>query len=958
MATMLYRQESEVENELKLALEEACLELGVTLSTAFSPSTLWLYGNQGEPSLADLAGWVSITRRRSYRPSPLNKNRKYALAPVHDEEATGDTSEDQLQEVVEDDNVEVISVGDGSEVEAPQEMKLKERLSNAVELDVLAEDFDWSNLLSVHRTEHAESEEDEISDGRDSIGSVEVTVNSGGVVYYAMFRNSHIESGNDGSEENENKSEAAAVFKFGSSRLATQSERLGIEIARHLGVATPQARAIHSNSSEWIQIQTAVQAIRETAEADENDIGLQTCEDLLEALRLSRCMLIMGFIHGKPLAESKQAFSPEKVAIKTAIALGRTLVLDMVLRNEDRLVCHALGWRGNPGNLLVTEEVPHGADKLGPPALDPKPTVGGSGNLRQRRTQSFTALSTSANADIQSELSKVHRAPSPELSHVSTAHSHSLQSLLVPEESEVLALKKGELKKQEDVAEESTCLLVAIDSGVSRRPPGMKIEHDRRVYSKTIELLLHDQETATNLLREISFGYLGPPFENEPSSNTESSGDPEEVDHQKVTKAFQRGVTVGIRDMQVLRMFLIKLYRTLDQLLREFMAYMSSQADEAKKQEPNPSPEKINTQSEVTKSSEGQPSDAKDTQENTPNKPSRSPLGHQESPQASPSGSVSTPIRERSPRLSMLKVSPPSLRKSPGSSPRLNSPNRISPLRENWHGKGSPGRMTFKLKDVSKSAKIDNELSKKMDWWDEKLRKEGQKLCKEHSFTTGFLEGGGSHSLVDSYELKVRLEHILERMTMISNGSDTEKPSCVISPYLYIGSALAARSVHTLQYLGITHILCLCPSDLEDANVGDFPDLFTYKQLAVKDVEDENIAAHFEDACSFIENAEKDGKTILVHCFEGKSRSATVVLAYLMLRKGYTLSQAWSTLKTAHRRTQPNDGFMKVSLLHHFNSTRNLIQMKYFLSLKTRQILYHIFSVCMFNLFSTDSENY
>jgi atypical dual specificity phosphatase len=68
----------------------------------------------------------------------------------------------------------------------------------------------------------------------------QVTVNSGGVVYFAMFRNSLVESGNDGSEGEENKSEAAAVFKFGSSRLATQSERLGIEIARHLGVATPQ----------------------------------------------------------------------------------------------------------------------------------------------------------------------------------------------------------------------------------------------------------------------------------------------------------------------------------------------------------------------------------------------------------------------------------------------------------------------------------------------------------------------------------------------------------------------------------------------------------------------------------------------------------------------------------------------------------------------------------------------
>jgi len=65
-------------------------------------------------------------------------------------------------------------------------------------------------------------------------------VNSGGVVYFALFQNSHVESENQGSQASENKSESAAVFKFGSSRLATQSERLGIEIARHLRVATPQ----------------------------------------------------------------------------------------------------------------------------------------------------------------------------------------------------------------------------------------------------------------------------------------------------------------------------------------------------------------------------------------------------------------------------------------------------------------------------------------------------------------------------------------------------------------------------------------------------------------------------------------------------------------------------------------------------------------------------------------------
>ena len=56
-----------------------------------------------------------------------------------------------------------------------------------------------------------------------------------------------------------------------------------------------QARVIHSNSPEWVHMQQSVQAIKEAAETEDNDIGVQTCEDLIEALRLSRCMLIMGY---------------------------------------------------------------------------------------------------------------------------------------------------------------------------------------------------------------------------------------------------------------------------------------------------------------------------------------------------------------------------------------------------------------------------------------------------------------------------------------------------------------------------------------------------------------------------------------------------------------------------------------------------------------------------------------
>lgn len=137
----------------------------------------WLFDDtaQGEPSLADLAGWVSITRRRSYRPSPLNKYKKYTL------EGEEETLQEGEEEEGDDSNVEVISLSDE---QAPQEViTLKERLSNAAELHVLADDFDWNRLVSVHRTEHAQSEDDDLSDGRDSIGSIEVPLSIGFVIY-------------------------------------------------------------------------------------------------------------------------------------------------------------------------------------------------------------------------------------------------------------------------------------------------------------------------------------------------------------------------------------------------------------------------------------------------------------------------------------------------------------------------------------------------------------------------------------------------------------------------------------------------------------------------------------------------------------------------------------------------------------------------------------------------------
>ena len=55
---------------------------------------------------------------------------------------------------------------------------------------------------------------------------------------------------------------------------------------------------------------------------------------------------------------------------------------------------------------------------------------------------------------------------------------------------------------------------------------------------------------------------------------------------------------------------------------------------------------------------------------------------------------------------------------------------------------------------------------------------------------------------------------------------------------------------------------------------------------------------------------DKKGRT-LVHCFAGISRSATLVIAYLVHELGYTLRQAHDFVRSKRPCIQPNIGFWK-----------------------------------------------
>lgn len=68
-------------------------------------------------------------------------------------------------------------------------------------------------------------------------------MNSGGVVFFALF--------NQPNSDDSFPKEAAAVIKISSSRMTTQSERLGYEFAKWLGVQTPQVYFICFSLSQF-----------------------------------------------------------------------------------------------------------------------------------------------------------------------------------------------------------------------------------------------------------------------------------------------------------------------------------------------------------------------------------------------------------------------------------------------------------------------------------------------------------------------------------------------------------------------------------------------------------------------------------------------------------------------------------------------------------------------------------
>ncbi|NXS53536.1 DS13B phosphatase, partial [Brachypteracias leptosomus] len=150
----------------------------------------------------------------------------------------------------------------------------------------------------------------------------------------------------------------------------------------------------------------------------------------------------------------------------------------------------------------------------------------------------------------------------------------------------------------------------------------------------------------------------------------------------------------------------------------------------------------------------------------------------------------------------------------------------------------------------------------------------------------------------------------LQRLFWFRGGSDNHVDE--VCPNIYLGDAWAARSKTTLQSLNITHILNAADGPYSINTGAKYYEDLQIEYYGVEAFDDPSfdLSIFFYDAANFISKAlNTSGGKVFVHCAMGVSRSASLVLAFLMIHENMTLVDALKTV-SARRDICPNSGFL------------------------------------------------
>ena len=116
----------------------------------------------------------------------------------------------------------------------------------------------------------------------------------------------------------------------------------------------------------------------------------------------------------------------------------------------------------------------------------------------------------------------------------------------------------------------------------------------------------------------------------------------------------------------------------------------------------------------------------------------------------------------------------------------------------------------------------------------------------------------------------------------------------LILPNLYIGNKESSQNISFLKEHNIKLIIN-CSKNLK------FIELDDIEKIRIP-IDDNRIFKNYDifkylDCLETIEKYRKENKNILVHCFMGSQRSATIILLFLIKKLNYTYEQGFNLIK-------------------------------------------------------------
>jgi protein-tyrosine phosphatase len=161
------------------------------------------------------------------------------------------------------------------------------------------------------------------------------------------------------------------------------------------------------------------------------------------------------------------------------------------------------------------------------------------------------------------------------------------------------------------------------------------------------------------------------------------------------------------------------------------------------------------------------------------------------------------------------------------------------------------------------------------------------------------LKNGTTNNIIDNNNLANK-----EAITSSLNISKPIlAPLSQITENIYLGNLYDAQNIPNLLKIGIQKVLSL----ITDSQLLFYPKEIEHKLIKISDFPRENIIQYFGECLLFIE----DNRKILVHCVAGASRSATIVIAYLMWKNQLDYKESAKFVEQIRPCINPNYGFVR-----------------------------------------------